>query len=117
MRSNTTICLSFGRDEVELLTLLDEGRKRDYLSRSAWFKNKIREQYGKKKTFKQFRDDVRKRKIRKRGRGNDENYPSQGTKASPESRKRLGGSTSVLLPEPRARTMAQGVEINHSPPP
>ena len=69
----------------------------------------------KKKTFKQFRDDVRKRKIRKRGKRNDENYPSQGNKASPESRTRLGGSTSVLLPEPRARTMAQGVEINHSP--
>ena len=46
MRSNTTICLSFGRDEVQLLTLLDEERKKDYLSRSAWFKNKIREAYG-----------------------------------------------------------------------
>lgn len=71
----------------------------------------------KKKTFKQFRDDVRKRKIRKRGKRNDEYYPSQGTKASPEKGTLLGGSTSVLLPEPRARTMAQGVEINHSPPP
>jgi len=46
MRSNTTICLSFGRDEVELLKMLDEGRKKEYLSRSAWFKNKIREHYG-----------------------------------------------------------------------
>lgn len=46
MRSNTTICLSFGRDEVELLKILDEGRKKDHLSRSAWFKNKIREEYG-----------------------------------------------------------------------
>ena len=45
----------------------------------------------KKKTFKQFRDDVRKRKIRKRGKRNDENYASQGNKASPESRTRLGG--------------------------
>jgi hypothetical protein len=51
MRSNTTICLSFGRDEIELLTLLDEGRKKEYLSRSAWFKNKIREQYGKKENL------------------------------------------------------------------
>ena len=67
----------------------------------------------KKKTFKQFRDDVRKRKIRKRGKRNDEYHPSQGTKASPEKGTRLGGSTSVLLPEPRARKMAQGVEINH----
>jgi hypothetical protein len=116
MRSNTTICLSFGKDEIELLTLLDEGRKKEYLSRSAWFKNKIREEYGKKKTFKEFRDDVRKRKVRKGRKQNDEYYSSQGTKASPEKGTRLGGSTSVLLPEPRARTMAQGVEINHSPP-
>ena len=70
----------------------------------------------KKKTFKQFRDDVRKRKIRKRGKRNDEYHPSQGTKASQEKGTRLGGSTSVLLPEPRARTMAQGIEINQSGP-
>jgi hypothetical protein len=70
----------------------------------------------KKKTFKEFRDDVRKRKVRKGRKRNDEYYSSQGTKASPEKGTRLGGSTSVLLPEPRARTMAQGVEINHSPP-
>jgi len=70
----------------------------------------------KKKTFKEFRDDVRKRKVRKGRKRNDGYYSSQGTKASPEKGTRLGGSTSVLLPEPRARTMAQGVEINHSPP-
>jgi hypothetical protein len=70
-----------------------------------------------KKTFKQFRDDVRKRKIRERRKRNDEYYSSQGTKASPEKGTRLGGSTSVLLPEPRAGTMAQSVEIEHSPPP
>ena len=46
MRSNTTICLSFGRDEVELLTLLDEGKEGLPLS-----KNKIREQYGKKENL------------------------------------------------------------------
>lgn len=45
MRSNTTICVSFGRDETELLDLLDEGRKKDFLSRSGWFKNKIREEF------------------------------------------------------------------------
>jgi len=49
MRSNTQICLSFGRDEVELLQMLDEGRKKEYLSRSAWFKNQIREKYGQSK--------------------------------------------------------------------
>jgi len=51
MRSNTTICLPFGKDEVELLTLLDESRKKDYLSRSAWFKNKIIEQCGAKENL------------------------------------------------------------------
>jgi len=51
MRSNTTICLSFGREEIELLNLLDEGRKKEYLSRSAWVKNKIREEYGKKENL------------------------------------------------------------------
>ena len=51
MRTNTQVCLSFGQDEVELLKLLDEGRKRDYLSRSAWFKNQIRKVYGKKENL------------------------------------------------------------------
>ena len=67
----------------------------------------------KKKTFMQFRDDVRKRKIRKRGKRNDEYHPSQGTKASPEKGTRLGEALPVLLPEPRARTMAQGVELEY----
>ncbi len=48
MRTNTQISLSFGRDETELLDILDEGRKREHISRSAWFKNQIREKYGKK---------------------------------------------------------------------
>ena len=43
MRSNTVVSLSFGRDEVELLKMLDEGRKSEYLSRSAWVKNQIKE--------------------------------------------------------------------------
>ena len=91
------------------------GRKNTYL---ALLGSRIRlgSSMEQKKTFKQFRDDVRKRKVRKRGKRNDEYYSSQGTKASPEKGTRIGGSTSVLLPEPRARTMAQGVEINHSPP-
>jgi hypothetical protein len=78
-------------------------------------KIKLERSMEKKKTFKEFRDDVRKRKVREGRKRNDEYYSSQGTKASPEKGTRLGGSTSVLLPEPRARTMAQGVEINHSP--
>ena len=46
-RTNTQICVSFGRDETELLDMLDRGRKEEHISRSSWFKNKIREQYGK----------------------------------------------------------------------
>ena len=70
-----------------------------------------------KKTFKQFRDDVRKRKVRRRSKRDATNYPSQGQMQVPQQKgTRLGGSTSVLLPEPRAKTMAQGVEVQHSPP-
>ena len=54
MKSNTTIYLSYCRDEVELLTILDEDRKRGHLFRSIWFKNKIREQYVKRKPSSSF---------------------------------------------------------------
>ena len=71
----------------------------------------------KMKTFQQFREDVRNRKVRRRSKRDATNYPSQGQQQVPQQKgTRLGGSTSVLLPEPRARTMAQGVEIQHSPP-
>ncbi len=46
-RTNTQICVSFGKDEVELLDMLDRARQQEHISRSSWFKNKIREQYGK----------------------------------------------------------------------
>ena len=41
-RSNHQISLSFGRDELQLLDILDEERKKEHLSRSGWFKNQIR---------------------------------------------------------------------------
>ncbi len=53
MRTNTIVPISFGRDEVELLTLLDEGRKREFQTRSGWVKDVIREKYGSKKTLQQ----------------------------------------------------------------
>ena len=53
MRTNTIIPISFGRDEIELLTLLDEGRKREYQTRSGWVKDLIREKYGSKKDHKE----------------------------------------------------------------
>ncbi len=47
MRGNTLMPVSFGRDETQLLKMLNEGTKRIYISRSAWGKQKIREEFGK----------------------------------------------------------------------
>tara|TARA_B100000035_G_scaffold309640_1_gene316129 strand:- start:1948 stop:2121 length:174 start_codon:yes stop_codon:yes gene_type:complete len=47
MAAPKQISVTFGRDELELLSLLDEGRKKDYMTRSAWIKNQIRNTYGK----------------------------------------------------------------------
>ena len=46
MRSNTLMPVSFGRDETQLLELLNAGTKRICISRSAWVKQKIREEFG-----------------------------------------------------------------------
>ena len=46
-RTNTQICVSFGKDETELLDMLEKGRREEHISRSSWIKNKIRETYGK----------------------------------------------------------------------
>tara|TARA_B100001250_G_C19804564_1_gene792668 strand:+ start:1970 stop:2149 length:180 start_codon:yes stop_codon:yes gene_type:complete len=46
MRTNTQVTISFGRDEYQLLEMLDEGRKREHINRSAWIKNQIREKFG-----------------------------------------------------------------------
>mgnify|MGYP003121860289 CR=1 FL=1 len=45
MAAPKQISVTFGRDELELLSLLDEGRKKDYMTRSAWIKNQIRKEY------------------------------------------------------------------------
>jgi len=39
------ISVTFGRDELQLLELLDEKRKDVYMTRSAWIKNQIRKEY------------------------------------------------------------------------
>lgn len=41
-RTNTQISLSFGRDELELLEILDEERKKEHMTRSGWVKSQIR---------------------------------------------------------------------------
>ena len=46
MKEAKQISVTFGRDEVELLTLLDEVRKQEHMTRSAWFKQQIRNKYG-----------------------------------------------------------------------
>ncbi len=46
MRSNKLVPVSFGRDEIQLLEMLDKGTKRICISRSAWVKQKIREEFG-----------------------------------------------------------------------
>ena len=51
-RTNTQITISFGKDETELLELLDEGRKKEHISRSAWFKNRIRDEYGRQNLYR-----------------------------------------------------------------
>ena len=47
MRSNTLVHGSFGRDETQLLEMLNEGTKRICISRSTWVKQKIHEELGK----------------------------------------------------------------------
>ena len=47
MRSNTLVPGSFGRDETQLLEMLNEGTKRICISRSTWVKQKIHEELGK----------------------------------------------------------------------
>ncbi len=41
-RTNTQISLSFGRDELELLDIMDEARKKEHMTRSGWVKSQIR---------------------------------------------------------------------------
>ena len=42
-RTNAQVCISFGEDDMDLLNLWDEDRKREHISRSSWVKNRIRE--------------------------------------------------------------------------
>ena len=53
MRSNTIVPISFGRDEIQLLEMLDNERKKEYQTRSGWVKNVIREKYGKQKNIQE----------------------------------------------------------------
>ena len=47
----TQISLTFGRDELELLEMLDTERKKQHISRSGWFKNQIREKFSRQDVF------------------------------------------------------------------
>ena len=45
------ISLTFCKDELELLDLLDSERKNQHISRSGWFKNQLREKFNKQDVF------------------------------------------------------------------
>ena len=45
-RTNRQICISFGKDDYDLIQLMDDDRKRENINRSSWFKNRIRERCG-----------------------------------------------------------------------
>ena len=65
-----------------------------------------------KKTYKEFRNE---RKTKRRRRSDGE-YPSPNeTKVSQETRTRIGGSTTHLLPEPRTGSV-QEIERYDTPP-
>ena len=46
MRTNTLVPVSFGQHETPLKTLWSDGCRRKCISRSAWVKQKIREEFG-----------------------------------------------------------------------
>ena len=46
MRTNTLVPVSFGQHEAPLRNGWDAGLKRKCISRSAWVKQKIREEFG-----------------------------------------------------------------------
>ena len=47
MAAPKQISVTFGRDELELLSFLMKVERKDYMTRSAWIKNQIRNTYGK----------------------------------------------------------------------
>lgn len=74
---------------------------------------------GTRQTFEDFirksNYDKRKRKTKQRRRSNDEHSAPDGSKVPQEKGTRLGGSTTTLLPEPRADKVS-GIDISHTPP-
>ena len=75
-------------------------------------RTKLGRNMAKRKTYKEFRNE---RKTKRRRRNDGEYTPPNETKVSQETRTRLGGSTSHLLPEPRTGQV-QGIERYDTPP-
>ena len=67
-----------------------------------------------KKSFKEFSNEC-KRKTKRRRTNNAEYSSPEDTKTSQEKGTRIGGSTTALLPEPRANQVS-GIEIYNTPP-
>lgn len=68
-----------------------------------------------KKTYKEFSNE-RKSKTKRRRGSNATNPSPNETKVSQETRTRIGGSTTHVLPEPRTGQV-QGIERYDTPPP
>jgi len=79
-------------------------------------KTKSERHMGKTKTFKQFRDE-HKRKTPKRRRRTDADNPTESPKVQTEKGTRIGGSTSYLLPSPRTGSVESTIGRYDTPPP
>lgn len=71
----------------------------------------------KKKTYRQFSNDLHRGKTGKRRRRNAEYHPTETTKVQDEKRCRVGGSTTHVLPEPRAGKVENEIIRIDTPPP
>jgi|TARA_R100000084_G_scaffold103246_1_gene59222 hypothetical protein len=69
----------------------------------------------KRKTYKEFRNERKSKTKRRRGTNGDNTSPNE-TKVPQETRTRIGGSTTHVLPEPRTGQV-QGIERYDTPPP
>ena len=71
----------------------------------------------KKKTYRQFKNERKCKTVKRRGRNDDYDTP-KNDKVPTEKGCRIGGSTTHVLPEPRAgKVESEIVRIDTPPPP
>ena len=110
-RTNTLVPISFGRDETQLLELLDKGRKKKCMSRSGWVSKKS-ERSSEVKNYKPYKKNERNRKTKQGRRSNDVSTSYQDESSAREGT-RIGGSTTNLLSEPGAGKV-QGINLSYT---